>query len=213
MIDKLRMGLFWKVGIYYGVCLVLIIAVLMTYPEWLKFLPFGGLDVIEDEMKLGDQGDLVSQLLTTTRPMDVFDDAMNLLSAMAGAIIIMIPLRWIYMAEGLKSTWNREVATSLLVLPLVVTAIVYVVKYSLPLAFALTGIFAGVRYRTTLKNQSDAFFTFACIAVGLAAGIRSIGIGLMLAAFFAFTILAAPPGPSQPKVRASSDDQDNALTR
>jgi len=86
------------------------------------------------------------------------------------------------------------VAASLLLLPLVVTAIVYVVKYSLPLAFALTGIFAGVRYRTTLKSQADAFFTFACIGVGLAAGTRSLGIALVLAVFFAFTMLAAPPG-------------------
>lgn len=206
MTDKLRTRLFWKVGIYYGVCLALIIAVSTTYPEWVKYLPFGGLDAINDYMGSADGGDVMNQLLATTRPLSVFDDAMNLFSALAGAIIIMIPLRWIYMTEGLKPAWNREVATSLLVLPLVVTAIVYVVKYSLPLAFALTGIFAGVRYRTTLKNQSDAFFTFVCIAVGLAAGVRAIGIGLLLAAFFAFTLLAAPPGPDRPKVKVSSDD-------
>ena len=77
---------------------------------------------------------------------------------------------------------------------LVVTAIVYIVKFSLPLAFALAGIFAGVRYRSTLKSQIDAFFTFACIAVGLSAGTRALGIGVILAFFFALTILIAPPG-------------------
>ncbi len=84
-------------------------------------------------------------------------------------------------------------ASSLLVLPLVVTAIVYVVRFSLPLAFALAGIFAGVRYRTTLKNQADAFFTFASIGVGLAAGTRSLGIAMVLALFFGATVLLAPP--------------------
>ena len=118
---------------------------------------------------------------------------MNLFSAMAGTLIVMLPLRWVYMRGSVARSWSTAVATSLLVLPLVVAAIVYVVKYSLPLAFALTGIFAGVRYRTSLKNQSDAYFTFACIAVGLAAGTRSLGIGLLLATFFAFTVLVASP--------------------
>ena len=105
----------------------------------------------------------------------------------------MLPIRWLYVSEGLKKSSSGEVATSLLVLPLIVTGIVYIVKFSLPLAFALAGIFAGVRYRTSLKSQSDAFFTFACIAVGLSAGVRALGIGLFVAIAFSFTILAAPP--------------------
>jgi hypothetical protein len=109
------------------------------------------------------------------------------------------------MTESLKTSWSREVAASLLLLPLVVTAIVYVVKYSLPLAFALTGIFAGVRYRTTLKSQSDAFFTFGGNAVGLSAGTRSLGIALVLAEFFAFTMLAAPPGRNNSQTESASD--------
>lgn len=209
MTDNFRIRLFWKIGIYYGVCFVLIITAGLTHPEWMKYLPFGGLDALQHETMLADDGTLVDQLLGTNRPVSLFDDSMNLFSAMAGALIVMIPLRWVYMTEGITKSWSREVATSLLVLPLVVAAIVYVVKYSLPLAFALTGIFAGVRYRTTLKRQSDAFFTFACIGVGLAAGIRALGIGLLLAVFFAFTILAAPPGPENRKSESSSEGSAN----
>ncbi len=156
-------------------------------------------------MALSGNGTLAEQLLATDRPESIFDDAMNLVSALAGSLIIMIPLRWLYMTEGLLKSWSRELAASLLVLPLVVTAIVYVVKYSLPLAFALAGIFAGVRYRTTLKNQSDAVFTFACIGVGLSAGTRSLGIALVLAVFFAFTMLAVPPGIKHSGIGSSSN--------
>ena len=194
MTDNVRIRLFWKVAIYYGVCFALVLTAGLTHPEWLKYLPFGGLDALQNEMTLSSDGNLVDQLLATNRPLSLFDDAMNLISALTGTLIVMVPLRWVYMAESLKKSVSREVAASLLLLPLVVTAIVYVVKYSLPLAFALTGIFAGVRYRTTLKSQSDAFFTFACIGVGLSAGTRSLGIALVLAVFFAFTMLAAPPG-------------------
>jgi len=193
MADNNRTRLFWKVGIYYGFCFATIFAIGLTNPEWMKYLPFGGLDTLGDRMMPADDSNIVDQLLVTSRPVGLFEDAMNLFSALLGCLIVMVPLRWVYMTDGMTKSWSREVASSLLVLPMVVAAIVYIVKFSLPLAFALTGIFAGVRYRTTLKRQSDAHFTFACIAVGLASGTRSLGIALLLATFFAFTILAAPP--------------------
>lgn len=205
MNSRHRIRMFWKVAIYYGICSALLIFAGLTQPTWMKYLPFGGLDALQNSMALSGNGTLAEQLLATDRPESIFDNAMNLVSALAGSLIIMIPLRWLYMTEGLLKSWSRELAASLLVLPLVVTAIVYVVKYSLPLAFALAGIFAGVRYRTTLKNQSDAVFTFACIGVGLSAGTRSLGIALVLAVFFAFTMLAAPPGIKHSGIGSSSN--------
>lgn len=194
MIDGVRTRLIWNICLYYGVCFVLVISAGLTHPEWMKYLPFGGLDILPQQSTPIEADDLMGQMLDTHRPAHLFDDAMNLLSALVGALIVMVPVRWVYMTEGLKKkSWSAEVATSLLVLPLVVAAIIYVVKYSLPLAFALTGIFAGVRYRTALKNQSDAIFVFACIAVGLAAGTRSLGIGLLLATFFTLIMIFAPP--------------------
>jgi len=193
MTDNIRIRLFSKIIIYYGICLALVLYAGLSHPEWMQFLPFGGLDVLQDNASVIEEGDLVDQLLVNQRPISLFDDAMNLVSALAGCLVVMIPLRWLYITDGLKKSWNPDVATSLMVLPLIVTAIVYIVKFSLPLAFALAGIFAGVRYRTSLKSQSDAFFTFACIAVGLSAGTRSLGIGLVMAIFFAITMLALPP--------------------
>jgi len=193
MTDNIRIRLFSKIIIYYGICLALVLYAGLSHPEWMQFLPFGGLDVLQDNASAIEEGDLVDQLLVNQRPISLFDDAMNLVSALAGCLVVMIPLRWLYITDGLKKSWNPDVATSLMVLPLIVTAIVYIVKFSLPLAFALAGIFAGVRYRTSLKSQSDAFFTFACIAVGLSAGTRSLGIGLVMAIFFAITMLALPP--------------------
>ncbi len=191
--QSIRTRLFLKTGAYYGACFAIVITTAVTNPEWMRFLPFGGLDALEQELALADESTLVDQLFVTHQPVHLFLDAMNLLSALAGTLVVMIPIRWVYMTDGWQKKWNEEVATSLLVLPLVVAAIVYVVKFSLPLAFALAGIFAGVRYRMALKRQSDAYFTFACIAIGLAAGTRSLGIGLLLATFFTFTILAVSP--------------------
>lgn len=196
MKDNLRARLVWKIAAYYAICVVLMIYVGSASPEWVRYLPFGGLEVLYGSGSPANDSEMIDQLLTTAQPNAILDDALNLVTALIGCVVVMLPLRWLYMTDGLMKSWNSDVATSLLVLPLIVTCIVYIVKFSLPLAFALAGIFAGVRYRTSLKSQSDAFFTFACIAVGLSAGVRALGIGLVMAIAFSFTILAAPPGHS-----------------
>jgi len=206
MTDQVRVRLMWKIAVYYGICFALLVLVLLTHPEWLKYLPFNGLDTLRSASLFSEPESLAGELLASNRPAVLVDDGINFISALAGALIVMVPLRWVYMTNGLTKSWNKEVASSLLVLPLVVTAIVYIVRFSLPLAFALAGIFAGVRYRTTLKSQSDAYFTFTCIAVGLAAGARALGIALVLAVFFTFTILATPPMRQDPAADATSDD-------
>jgi len=91
---------------------------------------------------------------------------------------------------------------------MVVTAIIVIVKFSLALAFALTGIFAGVRYRTSLKNLTDALFIFACMAVGLAAGTQALGIALALSVFFVFTALALEPLATENSPKQSNEDQE-----
>ena len=193
MVDHNRTNLFWKVGLYYGVCFASVFGVALLHPEWMKYLPFSGLDTLEHGFVPGDSGNLVDKILEPSRPIALFDDVLNLLSALTGCLIVMTPMRWVYLSGNLETPRKSEVASGLFLVPMVVAAIVYIVKFSLPLAFALAGIFAGVRYRISLKSQSDAHFTFACIAVGLAAGTRSLGIGLLLATFFSFTMLAAPP--------------------
>lgn len=206
MTDQARLRLGWKIGVYYGICIVLVVLAWLNWPEWFGYLPFNGLDALRGDTTVLDVETVKEQFVALNRPESLFDDAMNLISAMVGTLIVMVPFRWLYMTTNLAKSRNADVALSLLVLPLVVTTIIYIVKFSLPLAFALAGIFAGVRYRTTLKSQSDAFYTFACIAVGLAAGTRALGIALVLAIFFTFTILAASPVHQVPASDAASDD-------
>jgi hypothetical protein len=128
----------------------------------------------------------------------MLSDGIKIMISMLGALLVMIPMRWVYLEVGdLEKAEHvppgRKVSASLLLLPLIVTAIISIVKFSLALAFALTGIFAGVRYRTTLKNLTDALFIFGCMAVGLAAGTQTLDIALALSVFFVFTALILEP--------------------
>lgn len=194
MASKTRQSLIWKVALYYGVLIALLLLLVgIVQPEWLKYLPLGGLEGLSNSTVLTGEEIMLGQVLTLSQSQVFFENAINLFSAMTGTLIVMIPLRWVYMSEGLRKSCDAEVASGLLALPLVITAIVFCVKYSLPLAFALVGILAGIRVRTELESKSDAHFTFASVGVGLAIGAGYFAIALVLAAFFALTMLIVTP--------------------
>jgi hypothetical protein len=58
------------------------------------------------------------------------------------------------------------------------------VQHSLALAFSLAGIVAGVRFRRALSDTFDTLFILTSIGVGIAAGIKSIEIAIILTVFF-----------------------------
>jgi len=194
MADKIRQSLLWKVALYYGVLIVLLVVLVGTIqPEWLKYLPVGGLEGLSNSTELTGEGFMLGQEMALGQPQPFFENALNLFSAMIGSLIVAIPLRWVYLAKGLGKPPDPEIASGLLALPLVVTAIVFCIKYSLPLAFALVGILAGLRVKTELNCKSDSYFTFASIGAGLAIGAGYLSIALVLAAFFSLTMLIVTP--------------------
>ena len=187
-----------KLVAYYATMMVLVALLIRLFPQIVPLLPFGGLEELNQGNDLVTETDLVSLVTSVHIPLDMLADGVSITLSMLGALLLMIPVRWVYLAVGdLEVAEDQptvhKVSASLLLLPLVVTAIIVIVKFSLALAFALTGIFAGVRYRTSLKNLTDALFIFVCMAVGLAAGTQALGIALALSIFFGFTAIALEP--------------------
>jgi hypothetical protein len=66
---------------------------------------------------------------------------------------------------------------------------VFIVKYNWALAFALGGIVAAVRFRTTLKDTKDAVYVFLAIGVGLASGAFYLAVAGILSIVFNAVIL------------------------
>ena len=194
--QKNKLGL--KLVVYYTTMVVIVVVLIRLFPQIIPLLPFGGLEELQQGNDLVTETDLVSLVTNVQIPLDLLADGISITLSMLGALLLMIPVRWVYLAVGdLEVAEDQpvlhKVSASLLLLPLVVTAIIVIVKFSLALAFALTGIFAGVRYRTSLKNLTDALFIFACMAVGLAAGTQALGIALALSIFFVFTAISLEP--------------------
>lgn len=115
------------------------------------------------------------------------ETALHLLVATLGALLLMLPVTWIYMGTRRRRGLDQSMVESLLVLPIAVSGVVVIVQDSLALAFSLAGIFAGIQFRSKLKFHADAHFLFTSIGVGLAAGIGALHIAAVMSIIFNYT--------------------------
>lgn len=134
------------------------------------------------------------------RVVPVWLDAML---AMAGAFVMTVPIVIVYVRTRTHAAFDDSLASTVLVLPSIVTAILIVVQNSLALAFSLAGIVAAVRFRMNLKESRDALYIFAAVAIGFAAGIYALDVALMASLVFVLlevltwrTILGSEPARS-----------------
>jgi hypothetical protein len=105
-------------------------------------------------------------------------------TALIGALIFAAPIVRIYTVIMRQEGYDRSFVRMLASLPVVVAGVVQVVRGDLALAFALAGIVAAVRFRTTVKDLQNAVFAFAAIAIGLASGTGSFTMAALLSAIF-----------------------------
>jgi hypothetical protein len=110
--------------------------------------------------------------------------------ALLGALVFTIPVVWIYTVIMRQEGYDRSFVTMLALLPVIVAGVVQVVRGDLALAFALAGIVAAVRFRTTVKDLQDAVFAFAAIGIGLAAGTGSFTLAGAIATVFSLLAFA-----------------------
>ena len=109
-------------------------------------------------------------------------------AAMIAAILLSLPVAWIYQLTRAKRGYQQSVVQLLIILPLVVSGVVILVKDSLALAFSLAGIVAAVRFRNSLDDSKDAVYVFLATGVGLAAAVN-IPIAAVISMIFNAAIL------------------------
>jgi hypothetical protein len=117
------------------------------------------------------------------------DLALTTLLTFLAALALMLPVTWVYMSAKRERGHDQSLVQTLIVLPIVVAAIVLVVKNSLALAFSLAGIVAAVRFRTTVSDTRDIVFIFLAIAVGFAAGVQVLTVAALVSVVFNFVVL------------------------
>jgi hypothetical protein len=105
-------------------------------------------------------------------PLDEATFAITVAVAMLAAVLLSLPVAWVYQLTRAKRGYQQSVVQLLIVLPAVVAGIVLLVRYSVTLAFSLAGIVAAVRFRNTLEDSKDAVYVFLATALGLASAVN-----------------------------------------
>jgi uncharacterized protein DUF4956 len=109
---------------------------------------------------------------------------------MTAALLLVLPLAFTYIRTRSRLKYDHSLVQTVVILPIVVTAILAVVRDSLALAFSLAGIVAAVRFRNNLRESGDAVYIFGSIGIGFATGIHALGVGAALSVFFVVVELA-----------------------
>ncbi len=120
-----------------------------------------------------------------------------------GALAVNVPVVWIYMIIMRQEGYEKAFVRMLTVLPVVVAGVVQVVRGDLALAFALAGIVAAVRFRTTVKDLQNAVFAFSAIGIGLASGTGSLLLAAalsLLVSFIAYVMWKINLGDVEPSL-------------
>jgi len=113
------------------------------------------------------------------------------LLTMFGAVLLMLPVAWVYILTRAKKGFSQSTVQTLIFLPIVVAGVVLLVRSSLALAFGLGGVVGAVAFRNRLQDPKDAIYIFLSIAVGLAAGAQVMPVALSISMFFNLIVLIA----------------------
>ena len=202
---KVLRGTLARVTAYYIFLAALVAVTVWLFPGIVAELPLGGVGDIAgysssnllelEEALLSADGEELEELATETARLRQeqgpawLGEAMALIYAMGSTLLLMLPVSWVYNSIHADSVYDHSIDTTALVLPAVVAGIVTVVQHSLALAFRLAGIVAGVRFRRALSDTFDTLFILAAIGVGIAAGIKSIEVAVVLTVFFNYSAL------------------------
>lgn len=121
----------------------------------------------------------------------VATQAMESLFAMLGAVLLMVPVAWVYILTRAKKGFSQSTVQTLIFLPIVVAGLIMLVRASVALAFGLGGVVGAVSFRNRLEDPKDAIYIFLSIAVGLSAGVQVMAVALTISLFYNVVVLFA----------------------
>jgi hypothetical protein len=158
---------------------------LIKFPVVREFFPVGGLGDLAggsvDEFEV-IYSEVQEAILAPNGPF-------RLMFASLGAAILIIPVSWVYFITSRTKDVDQSFVQTIIIMPIVVTGIATIVLNSLPLAFALAGVVAAVRFRFTLDQPSHAMYIFVSISLGLGAGIGALGVAMVISMAFVYSTL------------------------
>ncbi len=112
-----------------------------------------------------------------------------LLLGMLLAFLLSQSLAWVYMATHSGVSYSRSFVRSLVVTPMIVTAVMVVLAHNLVTAFGLLAVFAIVRFRNILRDTLDTAYVLMGIVIGMACGTQRFSTAAIASAVVALVLL------------------------
>jgi hypothetical protein len=174
-----------QITAYYLIIALVIFVALKIWPGLRGYLPIGGVEqLISQPAKNPLQA---SEAVRAAHVANFGQSVFWLVVAIIAAIVVSLPVSWVYMAVRGGEEYDQSLVNTIIVLPMVVTGIVIIVQNSLALAFSLAGIAGAVRFRNSLKSSGDALFILLAVGTGLAAGIGAIELAAVISIAFNYS--------------------------
>ena len=171
-----------QITAYYLVIALVIFVALKIWPEFRGYLPVGGVEQLITQPAKNPLE--ASEAVRAAHVANFGQSVFWLVVAIIAAILVSLPVSWVYMAVRGGDEYDQSLVNTIIVLPMVVTGIVIIVQNSLALAFSLAGIAGAVRFRNSLKSSGDALFILLAVGTGLAAGIGAIELAAVISIAF-----------------------------
>ena len=109
--------------------------------------------------------------------------------AMIGAVLLSLPLAYIYLRTKPARELDSAVLFSIVFLAATIAGIMVVVQGSIARALSLAGVVSAVRFRSSLKDSNDAVYLLGAIGVGFAAGSNELDVGVAISLLLSLTLV------------------------
>jgi hypothetical protein len=127
---------------------------------------------------------MLDSIFTVTEGADAAFSLLNLLIALGVALVLGLAVSFCYRYTYKDNTPSQSFAWTLVILPAVITIIIFFVGNNIAKAFSLAGVFTIVRFRSVPGDPKDVTYVLFTAAIGLACG-----MGYVLYAAIAAVIL------------------------
>lgn len=171
-----------EITAYYLIIGLVVFIALKGWPDIRGYLPVGGVEQLITQPTKNPLH--ASEAARAAHIANLGQSIFWLVVAIIGAVVVSLPVSWVYMAVRSGEQYDQSLVSTIIVLPMVVTGIVIIVQNSLALAFSLAGIAGAVRFRNSLKSSGDALFILLAVGIGLSAGIGAIELAAVVSIAF-----------------------------
>jgi hypothetical protein len=186
---------FWKVTAHYAVLICAIGLLVAEAPGLAQYMPVGKAKEMFSS-PAGPSLDLMSTSSSAPHADRLREASMTGRLVFLGLSFVcssfaMIPVVLVYMGTSSLKKPKPLLVRTIVLLPITVTGLVLIVQNNIALAFSLAGVVAGagMRFRMQLKAMTDMLYFLIAVGVGLASGVGSLGLAVMMSLVFSYGML------------------------